>query len=106
MVRQMIEGDKKEEIDNFVKFFVKFLKTLKWQLPLGVHMHPAYCDLLKFQTNISQAAGERSAIDRRHNFLGEYFHYFKEKEELIKRDLEYKKDKNKDPNYERNSFQL
>ena len=84
-VSEMIELGKQEEIKDFVEFFVKFYRTIKWQIPKGVEMDKAYYDLLKFQTNISQAAGEKSSIQKRHDFLNEYYyHYNKEKEKALK----------------------
>lgn len=82
-----------------------FLRTIKWQLPLGVQMNPAYYDLLKFQTNVTQAAGEKSAIERRHDFLGEYFYYYKENKK-IKGDDEYFKNKGKSADVERKQTKL
>jgi hypothetical protein len=88
-VSELLDTGKETETKQFVEFFEMFLRTLKWQLPLGVQMDPAYYNLLKFQTNVSQAAGEKSAIERRHDFLGEYFYYYK-KTKKIKGDDEYK----------------
>lgn len=104
-VSEMIEDGREVEIKEFVGFFIKFLKTLKWQIPKGVEMNEAYYDLLKFQTNITQAAGEKTSIQKRHDFLNEYFHFYKEKG-LIKGDKEYKQKTKKDPNSERDSIRL
>jgi len=87
-VSQLIDTAKEEETKQFVEFFEMFLRTLKWQLPLGVQMDPTYYNLLKFQTNVTQAAGEKSAIERRHDFLGDYFYYYKQTKK-IKGDDEY-----------------
>jgi hypothetical protein len=102
---QLIDTKKETEIKKFVEFFEIFLKTLKWQLPLGVQMHSAYWDLLKFQTNISQAAGEKSAIERRHDFLNSYFLYYKETGK-IKGDDEYLKSAKKKADIERQKINL
>jgi hypothetical protein len=99
-VGQLLDTGKENEIKQFLEFFKVFLLTLKWQLPLGVQMHPAYYDLLKFQTNVTQAAGEKSAIERRHNFLGEYFYYYKETKK-IKGDDDYLKNLGKSADDER-----
>ena len=104
-VSQLMDTDKEKEMKQFVEFFDMFLRTLKWQLPLGVQMHKAYWDLLKFQTNVTQAAGEKSAIERRHNFLGEYFYYYKETKK-IKGDDEYFKDQGKSADVERKQTKL
>jgi hypothetical protein len=87
-VGQLIDTAEEKETKQFVEFFEMFLRTLKWQLPLGVQMDSAYYNLLKFQTNVTQAAGEKSAIERRHDFLGEYFYYYKQTKK-IKGDDEY-----------------
>jgi len=87
-VSELLDTGKETETKQFVEFFEMFLRTIKWQLPLGVQMDPAYYNLLKFQTNVTQAAGEKSAIERRHDFLGEYFYYYKQTKK-IKGDDEY-----------------
>lgn len=89
-ISELIEQNREKEIDRFIGFFVKFIQTLKWQIPLGVDMHPSYHDLLKrFQTYVTQAAGEKYAIQRRHEFWREYFDYYKQ-ENKIKGDNEYR----------------
>lgn len=105
-VSDLIEQGKENEIDDFVNYFEKFLKTLKWQIPKGVQMHREYHDLLNFQTNITQAAGEKTAIEKRHTFLGEYFYYFKDNKGLIKGDKEYQKETKKNPDDERKTIKL
>ncbi len=104
-VSQLLDTGKETEIKQFVQFFEMFLRTLKWQLPLGVQMNPAYYDLLKFQTNVTQAAGEKSAIERRHDFLGEYFYYYKENKK-IKGDDEYLKGTKNKADVERRNVKL
>jgi hypothetical protein len=104
-VSDLIEQKKEVEIKHFAEFYVKFLKTIRWQIPQGVKMHSAYYDLLRFQTNVSQAAGEKTAIERRHDFLEEYFYYYKNNRGLIKGDKEYKKATRREPT-ERNKIKL
>ncbi len=104
-VSQLLDTGKEKEIKQFVEFFELFLRTLKWQLPLGVQMHPAYYDLLKFQTNVTQAAGEKSAIERRHNFLGEYFYYYKQNK-AMEGDVKYFESTGKKADIEREGIQL
>ena len=105
-VNELKEEGKEDEIKDFVHFFEKFLRTLKWQIPKGVKMDEAYHDLLKFQTNISQAAGERPSIQKRHDFLREYFDYFKKDRGSIKGDEEYRRNRRKDPDKERRNVKL
>jgi hypothetical protein len=104
-VSQLIEEGKQDEIDQFVDFLEMFLRTLKWQLPQGVRMNPAYYDLVRFQTNITQAAGERSAIERRRDFLGSYFYHYKGNN-AIKGDEEYRKNTGIDPEMQRRQVRL
>jgi hypothetical protein len=104
-VSELIELGQREEIKEFVEFFIKFLRTLKWQIPKGVEMDKAYYDLLKFQTNIAQAAGERTAIQKRHDFLNEYFYFYRENGSIIG-DKEYKQKTRSDPNIERDRVRL
>ncbi len=104
-VSQLMGTDKEKEMKQFVEFFDKFLRTLQWQLPLGVQMGKAYWDLLRFQTNVTQAAGEKSAIGRRHDFLGEYFYYYKETKK-IKGDDEYLENTGRSADVERKQVKL
>ncbi len=104
-VSQLLETGKEGEIKKFAEFFEMFLRTIKWQLPLGVQMNPAYYNLLKFQTNVTQAAGEKSAIERRHEFLREYFYYYKDNTKIIGDD-EYNKKKGNNADSERKKIVL
>ena len=104
-VCELIEQHKENEIEQFIVFFIKFLKTLKWQIPKGVQMDEPYYDLLKFQTYVTQAAVEKSAIQKRHDFWHEYFHYYKE-ERKIKGDEDFLKTRDHDPNLERDKISL
>lgn len=106
LIELMKKEEIKEEIKEFAEFFVKFLKTLKWQIPKGVKMDPEYYDLLRFQTNITQAAGERTSIQNRHGFLKEYFDIYKKEKGVIKGDKEYKQRTKKDPNIEKGKIKL
>lgn len=90
--RELIENKKEKEIPKFVEFIELFLKTLRWQIKKGVLMDAEYYDFLKFQTNVTQAAAEKTAIEKRHNFIREYLYHYSEKNE-IKGDTEYKKKK-------------
>lgn len=105
-ISDLIEQGKENKIDLFVEFFEKFFKTIKWQIPKGVQIHPAYHDLLNFQTNLTQAAGEKTAIEKRHTFLGEYFYYFEKANGLIKGDEKYQKETKKNPDSERKAIKL
>ena len=106
IISELKEVGKKQDIKVFSEFFVKFLKTLKWQIPKGVKMDEAYYDLLKFQSNISQAAGEKTSIQRRHDFLKDYFEIYKKEKRIIKGDKEYIQTTKKDPDKERANIKL
>ncbi len=101
----MIEREKEDEIAQFVDFFIKFMRTLKWQISKEVQMDEPYYDLLKFQTHITQAAGEKYAIQNRHEFWREYFYHFRT-ENVIKGDKEYLQKTGRLPDAERESIQL
>ncbi|MEK6780992.1 MAG: DUF262 domain-containing protein [Bacteroidota bacterium] len=103
---ELISLTKEGEIDKFADFFIKFLKTKKWQIGLGLDMNRSYREILNFQTSLTQAAGEKTAIQKRHDFWRDYFKYFKEKNGLIKGDEEYKRSERKDPNEERKKIAL
>jgi len=104
-VSDLIEQGKEDEIDQFVDFFIEFTRTLKWQISKGVQMDEPYYDLLKFQTHVTQAAGEKYAIQNRHEFWREYFRYFKA-EKAIKGDKEYFEKTGKSPDAESGGIQL
>ena len=103
---ELISLTKEGEIDKFADFFIKFLKTKKWQIGLGLDMNRSYREILNFQTSLTQAAGEKTAIQKRHDFWRDYFKYFKEKNGLIKGDEEYKRSERKAPNEERKKIAL
>jgi len=104
-VRHLTEGQKESDIGPFAEFFLKLLKTLKWQIPKVVEMDLPYHDLLRFQTNITQAAPERYAIERRHAFLDEYFEYYRQHGK-IKGDTEFHEKTGQDPEVERDKVSL
>lgn len=76
-VGELIDLDREDELDRFAEFLVKFIETLNWQIPKGVQMHQAYHHLLDFQTYVNQAAGEKYAIQRRHDYLINAFEHYK-----------------------------
>lgn len=82
---------KKKTIDEFLAFFEKFLKTLKWQVKKGIDIDEQYRELLRFQNYISQAAVESYAITNRQQLLHDYFKYYLENSLTIKGEDEYKK---------------
>ncbi len=102
--RELIGNKQQEKISLFREFLELFLKTVRWQIKKGVQMDEEYYDLLKFQTNITQAAAEKTAIEKRHNFLNDYFYHYSSKKE-IKGDAIYKKKKGS-PDAERKSIKL
>jgi len=102
---ELLENNLEKDLPKFIRFLELFLKTLKWQMKKGVLMDSQYYDLLKFQTNITQAAAEKTAIEKRHDFLKEYFYHYCNKHEEIKGDAEYKKSKG-DPSKERKSIKI
>jgi hypothetical protein len=104
-VSNLVDQEKGKDITRFAEFLVKLLKTMKWQIPKSVQMHSAYYDLLKIQTNIAQAAGEKTAIEKRHDFLDKYFYHFKKKGSIIGDD-EYRKKTGQDPSSERDKVRL
>ncbi len=104
-VSELIDQGRGDEIDEFTTFLVIFLKTLKWQIPKGVQMHQAYYHLLDFQTYVTQAAGERYAIQNRHNFLAKAFDFYKDKQS-IQGDYEYSSDTGKAADDEREAINL
>lgn len=94
---KLIENNHEKMVTEFANFLEKFLQRLSWQVKKGIlKMHPAYHDLLKFQTNVTQAAGESYAIRNRHDFLQKYFDHYR-KSKFIKGDEEYKQKTKKDP---------
>jgi hypothetical protein len=104
-VSDLLDRGKESETEEFVNFFVKLIRTLKWQIPKGVHMDEAYHYLLDFQTYVTQAAGEKYAIQNRHDFLSKAFYYYK-KSKAIEGDEAYFKDTGKQADEERELIKL
>ncbi len=93
-MNNLIKAEKKNrdsEIEEFLNFFEKFWKTLRWQVKKGIDIHPEYRELLKFQNYISQAAVESYAIANRQQILDDYFKYYLENKQAIKGEINYKK---------------
>lgn len=99
-ISDLIDQGRENETEKFIEFFVKLIKTLKWQIPKGVHMDKAYYYLLEFQTYVTQAAGEKYAIQNRHNFLDKGFYYYKQNN-AIEGDGKYFEDTRKKADVER-----
>lgn len=94
------------ELKLFGAFFIKLLKTLKWQLAKGIRMDMAYQDLLVLQTSITQAASEKYSIIRRQDFLKDYFNYYINNKHAIKGDVEYRKATGENPDKFREKTRL
>ncbi len=95
-----------KDIKIFIEFFKKFLKTKEWQLSMGLDMNRAYRELLNFQTSLTQAAGEKVAIEKRHDFWKDYFEYYMENKGLIKGDKEFKKETGNNPDEQREAINI
>jgi len=105
-IHELIELSKEKEINLFVEFLIKFLKTKEWQMPKGLDMDLAYREILNFQTSMTQAPGEKYSIQRRHDFWKDYFNHYKKKGE-IKGDEQYiKAKKGNNPDKEREKIEL
>ena len=90
-VSELVDQNKQEGIAEFTEYLVKLITTLKWQIPLTVKMDAAYYHLLDFQTYVTQAAGEKYAIEKRHDFLNKGFEYYKQNNKAIEGDSEFKR---------------
>lgn len=82
------EANRDEEVKEFPAFYSQLIERLKWQVPKGVNMSPHYHDLLKLQYNITQAAVEKPAIQKRGDFVRAYFEYYRS-HKCIRGDVEY-----------------
>lgn len=97
-VCKLIDHEKTKDIEQFSEFFAKLIKTLRWQIPLGVTMEDSYKYLaLDFQTYLTQATDEKYAIEKREAFLEKEFEYFKFNKNRIRGDLEYEEKNGKSP---------
>lgn len=105
-INELLELNKEKEISEFLNFLIKFLKTKEWQVTQGLDMNRSYREILGFQTSLTQAANEKTAIQNRHDFLKDYFSYYKKTKGLIKGDEEYKKSQKTDPDDERAMIEI
>ena len=76
-----------------------------WQISKGLDMNRAYREILNFQTSLTQAAGEKYAIQQRHDFWRDYFSYYQETK-MIKGDEDFIKSEGKKPDDERDKIEL
>jgi hypothetical protein len=92
LVCKLIDNRKDNDLKPFSEFFEKLIKTLRWQIPLGVEMDESYKYIsLEFQIYITQAADEKQAVEKREAFLEKEFDYFRSNKNMIRGDLEYEK---------------
>ena len=104
-ISDLIDQERESESEQFIEFFIKLVQTLKWQIPEGVQMHEAYYYLLDFQNYVSQAAGEKYAIQNRHDFLDRNFYYYKQNN-VLEGDDKYFESTGKKADAEREVIQL
>jgi len=97
--RELIENGKASELSCFVLFFRELIARLAWQMPKGFEMDEEYHDLIRFQTDITQAAVEKPAVTRRHEFIDRYYTHYKNQTEIIG-DQAYKERTGKNPSDE------
>jgi hypothetical protein len=95
-LHQLIEKKKSEEIGRLVAFFGELLRRLRWQIPKGLEMDPEYYDLVRFQTDVTQASVEKIAVSRRHEFIHHYFSHYQEYGEIMG-DRQYTKRTGQEP---------
>ena len=62
-----------EDAVQLATFIDEFVRTLNWQVKLGLSMDPAYRYLLDFQRSITQASAESSSVRARATTLKEEF---------------------------------
>ena len=104
-VSKLIDEKRNAEIERFSEFFAKLIKTIRWQIPLGVTMDRPYTYIaLDFQTYVTQAADEKRAIEKREEFLAREFDYFSSNHGIIKGDVEYENLKGKSADSVRDSL--
>jgi len=96
-VDELILGKREKDIKKFGEFLLQFLIRKDWQIKKGLKqmsegqpIDPEYRYLFSFHTNITQAAGEKTAIENRHDFWRESFRYYLNNGK-IKGDVEYQK---------------
>lgn len=87
----LISGGDQDQLFEFSNFYAELLARLAWQIPKGIDIHPAYRDLVRLQIDITQAAVERSAVTRRHEFILRYFDHYRKHGDIIG-DAGYAKD--------------
>ncbi len=93
---ELIKRDKEDELRSFVLFFRKLLGRLGRQIPKGLEMDPEYYDLIRLQTDITQAAVEKTAVTRRHEFIHRYYTHYQDHSEIIG-DLQYTQRTGREP---------
>lgn len=71
--RQEVAAQILININQFIDFFIKFLKTKKLQIGKGLDIDKPYREILSFQTSRTQSPGEKTSIQKRHDFWKDYF---------------------------------
>lgn len=79
----LISEGEENRLELFVRFYIELLSRLYWQIPKGLEMDREYHNLERFQKDVTQASVERSAVERRHDFILRYFTYYLKHEEIM-----------------------
>jgi len=87
------------KLTTFKDFFELLLRRVSWQIHKGLEMDREYEDLLRFQTDVTQASVEKSAVTRRHEFILNYFSNYLRNSEIIG-DSQYRRNKGAAPGEE------
>jgi hypothetical protein len=95
----LIAGGETDKLTTFKDFFELLLRRVSWQIHKGLEMDREYEDLLRFQTDVTQASVEKSAVTRRHEFILNYFSHYLRDNEIIG-DSQYRRNKGAAPGEE------
>jgi hypothetical protein len=92
----LLREGKEKSFADFVSFYEKLLQRLRWQIRKGLDIDREYTDLIRLQTDITQASVEKPAVVRRCGFIEHYFGHYQKHKEIIG-DREYKQRTGIDP---------
>ena len=92
-----------EDAKRLVAFVGEFVRCLRWQIHKGLDVDREYDYLVEFQRHLRQASVEKPAVRRRAMMLKDAYEYWRENNQSLRGDAQYKERTERDPKVERES---
>ena len=86
-----------QDARELAQFLGDFVRCLTWQVQKGLDADSEYRYLLEFQRHLRQASVEKPAVTKRAAMLKDTYEYWRENDQELRGDLEYRERTGEDP---------